>query len=143
MFLLQESPIDIVQLKNYRTHSTYGALVSFEGVVRNDTKNDSQVDFLLYLADHSACIQEGKKVLEEAFKLFAISHAVCIQRVGKVPAGEAAIWIGVWSLHRHEAFEACQYIIEEIKKRLRIWKKEFLTNGSSLWVYGAQTPVIQ
>ena len=53
-----------------------------------------------------------------------------------VETTETAVWIGVWAAHRDEAFKGCRYIIEEIKKRLLIWKKEFYTDGTSAWVHG-------
>ena len=116
--------------------------MSFEGIVRSDKHKDSQVSALLYIADAPACVQEGEKILKEVLSLFPVTDAVCIQRTGKINAGETAVWIGVWAGHRDEAFKGCRYIIEEIKKRLLVWKKEFFTDGTSQWVYGPQTPVI-
>ena len=58
----------------------------------------------------------------------------CVHRVGLLELGECAVWIGVASPHRDEAFKACRYIIDEIKVRLPIWKKEHYVNGDSGWV---------
>lgn len=142
MFILQEKPIDPVEARNACRNPANGAIVTFEGIVRNDRHKESQVNALMYIADTPACIEEGEKIIKEALSLFPITDAMCIQRVGTLSAGETAVWIGVWSGHRDEAFKGCRYIIEEIKKRLIIWKKEFMTDGTCEWVRGSQTPVI-
>jgi len=135
MFILQECPIDIAQARKlYGNPAPNGALVTFEGTVRADELEGKTVSGLLYIADVPACMEEGKKITGEALSKFAISEAVCIQRTGFLKVMETAVWIGVWAPHRDEAFKSCRYVIEEIKKRLLIWKKESFTDGSSAWV---------
>ena len=141
MFILQESPIDASQAKN-RCHDPAGAIVIFEGIVRADVNQGREVSELLYIADTPSVLAEGEKIIKEALAKFPITEAVCIQRIGQLKTAETAIWIGVWSGHRDEAFKGCRYIIEEIKKRLLIWKKEFYTDGSSAWIQGSQTHVV-
>ena len=137
MFILQENPIDPVKAKNMCGDiAKNGAIVTFEGTVRADEHNGSMVNELLYIADSPACIAEGEKIIHEALSKFAVSDAVCIQRTGQLKTTETAVWIGVWAPHRDEAFKGCRYIIEEIKKRLLIWKKEFYTDGTKTWVRG-------
>ena len=100
------------------------------------------VSELLYIADTPACMAEGEKIIKEALNQFPITEAVCIQRIGQLKIAETAVWIGVWAPHRDEAFKGCRYVIEEVKKRLLIWKKEFYTDGSkSLDPRIAQTPI--
>jgi sulfur-carrier protein adenylyltransferase/sulfurtransferase len=140
MFTLQEAPIDLIKARELTRNSANGAMVSFEGIVRNDQHKNSQVSALLYIADTQACITEGEQIIKEALSAFPITEAVCIQRIGQVNVGETAVWIGVW--YRDEAFKGCRYIIEEIKKRLLIWKKEFYTDGTSQWIHGKPTEVI-
>ncbi len=142
MFILQETPIDIAKFKKAGALSNTGAFVSFEGLVRADELKDGRVNALMYVAEAPACMLEGEQILKEARAQFPIDDAVCVQRIGTINAGETAVWIGVGAGHRDEAFKACRFIIEEIKKRLLIWKKEFFTNGESQWVYGPQTPTI-
>ena len=142
MFILQESPIDPLQAKNMcRNPAQNGALVTFEGTVRGDEHNGSTVSELLYIADTPACLAEGDKIIKEALSQFSITEAVCIQRTGQLKTTETAVWIGVWAAHRDEAFKGCRYIIEEIKKRLLIWKKEFYTDGTKAWIHGAQKSI--
>ncbi len=136
MFILQESPIDPSQAKNMNRAAKNGALVTFEGTVRGDEHNGNVVSELLYIADSPACLAEGEKIIKEALSQFPITEAVCIQRVGQLKTTETAVWIGVWAAHRDEAFKGCRYIIEEIKKRLLIWKKEFYTDGTKAWIRG-------
>ncbi len=142
MFILQESPIDPLQARNMCRNPANGAIVTFEGAVRADKAQGRVVSELLYIADTASVLAEGKKIIKEALSQFSITEAVCIQRIGQLKTTETAVWIGVWAAHRDEAFKGCRYIIEEIKKRLLIWKKEFYTDGSSTWIHGSQTPVI-
>ncbi len=136
VFVLQESPIDTVKAKNMGTNPANGALVSFEGMVRADEHNGTLVSDLLYIADKPTVMTEGEKIIQEALSQFAITQAICIQRVGQLKIAETAVWIGVWAPHREEAFKGCRYIIEEVKKRLLIWKKEFFNDGTKAWVHG-------
>ena len=77
---------------------------------------------------------EGEKVIAEARAKFAILHAHCVHRTGMLEIGECAVWVGVSSAHRDEAFIACRYIIDQVKVRLPIWKKEHYADGNSGWV---------
>ena len=77
---------------------------------------------------------EGKRVVEEALKLFPIKDAICIHRYGELEIGERAVWILVTSKHRKEAFKACQYIIDEVKQRVPLRKKEYYQDESEAWV---------
>jgi len=142
LFILQETPIDPIQARNMCRNPANGALVTFEGTVRADEHNGSAVSELLYIANSLECLLEGDKIIKEALSQFSITEAVCIQRTGQLKTTETAVWIGVWAPHRDEAFKGCRYIIEEIKKRLLIWKKEFFSDGSSTWIQGTEKPVI-
>ena len=142
MFILQQNPIEADQKISSRLNSSTGAVTTFEGIVRNDKHQGKEVTSLLYIADEAACRAEGEKIIQETISKFSVIDAVCIQRIGQVNIGEAGIWIGVCSSHRDDAFKACRYIIEEVKKRLIIWKKESFTDETSQWVRGPQSPVI-
>ena len=142
MFILQENPIDTVKAKNMCLNPANGAMVTFEGMVRADEYQDASVSGLLYIADTPACLSEGEKIIIEAISKFRITEAICIQRIGHLKTSETAIWIGVWAPHRDEAFKGCRYIIEEIKKRLLIWKKEFYSDGRKSWIHGNPTPQV-
>jgi molybdopterin synthase catalytic subunit len=110
-----------------------GAYTSFEGWIRN-VNDGQQVLRLEYEAYEPLAISEGEKVVREAVEKFGVLHAQCVHRVGLLDIGECAVWVGVTSGHRDEAFKACRYIIDEVKVRLPIWKKEHYVDGHSDWV---------
>ena len=107
-----------------------GAYCGFEGWVRN-LNEGQQVLRLEYEAYAPVALTEGVKVLNEAAEKFPHLHAHCVHRTGMLAIGECAVWVGVSSPHRDEAFEACRYIIDAVKHRLPIWKKEYYANGDS------------
>ena len=78
--------------------------------------------------------KEGARIVEEAIARFGVTRAACVHRVGSLDLGDVAVWVGVSAAHRDEAFRACRYIIDEVKHRVPIWKKEHYVNGDSGWV---------
>jgi len=110
-----------------------GGYVTFEGWVRN--RNDGHdVHRLEYQAYEKLAIKEGERIMAEAREKFPFEEAVCVHRVGSLEIGDLAVWVAVSSVHRDEAFKACRYIIDEVKHRVPIWKKEHYANGDSGWV---------
>src|SRR5262249_26919644 len=110
-----------------------GALATFEGWVRNHNEG-REVVLLEYEAFEPLSRKEAERILQEAKERFNVLDAVCVHRVGALEVGDIPVWIGVTDEHREAAFKACQYMIDEIKVRLPIWKKEHYTDGSSEWV---------
>jgi molybdopterin/thiamine biosynthesis adenylyltransferase/molybdopterin synthase catalytic subunit/rhodanese-related sulfurtransferase len=110
-----------------------GGYASFEGWVR-DHNEGQQVRHLEYEAFELLATKEGERILAEAVARFGVEHAACVHRVGDLQLGEMAVWVGVSARHRQEAFLACRYIIDEVKHRVPIWKKEHYRNGDSGWV---------
>jgi molybdopterin/thiamine biosynthesis adenylyltransferase/molybdopterin synthase catalytic subunit/rhodanese-related sulfurtransferase len=110
-----------------------GGYASFEGWVR-DHNEGQQVRHLEYEAFEMLAMREGERILAEAIERFGVEHAACVHRVGDLQLGEMAVWVGVSARHRQEAFMACRYIIDEVKHRVPIWKKEHYVNGDSGWV---------
>jgi molybdopterin synthase catalytic subunit len=110
-----------------------GGFAAFEGWVR-DHNEGQQVTRLEYEAYVPLAVREGERVIAEARERFGIQHALCVHRLGALELGEIAVWVGVAAAHRDEAFHACRYIIDEVKHRLPIWKKEHYTSGDSGWV---------
>lgn len=110
-----------------------GAVVTFEGNVR-DNNHGQSVTLLEYEAYKELAATEGQKIINEAKNKFGIVQANCIHRVGVLKVGDCAVWIAVMASHRDQAFKACRYVIDEIKTRLPIWKKETYTDGASQWV---------
>ena len=110
-----------------------GGYVSFEGWVR-DQNEGQEVTRLEYEAFQELAVKEGDRIVAEALRRFPIKQALCIHRVGSLELGEMAVWVGVSSAHRGEAFDACRFIIDEVKHRVPIWKKEHYRSGDSGWV---------
>ena len=135
MFSLTNNPIDPIQLRKSLSNPAAGACVTFEGIVRNH--NDSRkVLSLEYEAYTELCEVQTAKIFKEAHAQFSIIEAQCVHRTGKLNISDMAVWVGVSTAHRDDAFKACRYIIDEIKKRLPIWKKEIYADGDSGWVNG-------
>lgn len=112
---------------------TAGGFVTFEGRVR--TMNEGRpVQFLEYEAFDEMVLSEGVVLLEEAKLKFGLDWVQATHRVGKLEIGEIAVWIGCGAAHRKEAFLACEFLIDELKHRLPIWKKEHYADGISEWV---------
>ncbi len=135
-FRLSSAPIDPVALQCALADLRAGACVTFEGWVRDRNEGQS-VRSLEYEAYTLLAEKEGERILAEARAKFAILGAQCVHRIGHLELGEMAVWVGVTAEHRGAAFEACRYLIDEIKARVPIWKKEHYANGATVWINGA------
>lgn len=132
-FRLSPRTIEVEQLKASLENPQAGAIVCFEGIVRNHNEGKA-VLHLEYEAYESLAVNEAAKILNEAQQNFSIISAVCVHRTGLLNIGEAAVFVGVTSAHRDASFQACRFIIDEIKTRLPIWKKETYQDGAADWV---------
>ncbi len=129
MFAITENKIREKQLGDDRA----GAVVIFEGLVRNHN-DGKKVTCLEYQAYIEMAEKVGQEILNETFNKFDIIDAACIHRVGMLQIGDAAVWIKVLSAHRDEAYQASKYIIDEVKSRVPIWKKEHYVDQEPEWV---------
>ena len=133
MFRFTRTAIEPEPLRGELADPACGGYASFEGWVR-DSSDGERVRRLEYEAFEALAVREGERILGEAMARFGVAHAACVHRLGDLAVGELAVWVGVSSPHRAEAFEACRYIIDEVKHRLPIWKKEHYAGGNSGWV---------
>ncbi|MGA9342123.1 MAG: molybdenum cofactor biosynthesis protein MoaE, partial [Rhodanobacteraceae bacterium] len=78
---------------------------------------------------------EGNAILVEAVERFALRGARGVHRIGDLAVGELAVWVGVSADHREAAFDACRHVIDEIKRRVPIWKNEHYADGESGWLH--------
>ncbi len=132
-FSLSDNPIDTVALQGTLHDSRAGAEVIFDGRIRNH--NDGHhVESLVYQAYPSLAQKIGQRILEEEAKKAGALRVIGVHRTGQLAVGDAAVWLGVASAHRHEAFEAARVIMERIKYELPIWKKETYIDGRVEWV---------
>ncbi|MCZ6474955.1 MAG: molybdenum cofactor biosynthesis protein MoaE [Gammaproteobacteria bacterium] len=132
-FEITDQRIDPEALKADLRHETAGACVSFEGWVR-DHNDGEPVTALEYEAHASVANKEGLQILTEAVERFDLFAASGRHRVGRLEIGECAVWVGVSAAHRGAAFDACRYIIDQLKQRVPIWKKEYYRDGLSGWI---------
>jgi molybdopterin synthase catalytic subunit len=132
-FRFTESAIDTESARRELQTSSAGGYVSFEGWVR-DLNEGQEVTRLDYEAFQELAVKEGDRIVAEALRRFPVKRALCIHRVGSLELGDMAVWVGVSSVHRGEAFDACRFIIDEVKHRVPIWKKEHYRSGDSGWV---------
>jgi molybdopterin synthase catalytic subunit len=132
-FQFSRVPIDVAALRATLADPACGGYAAFEGWVR-DSHEGQRVRLLEYEAYEALAVREAGRIVAEAVARFGVRHAASAHRVGDLRVGELAVWVGVSAPHRDEAFRACRYIIDEIKHRLPIWKKEHYVNGDSGWV---------
>ena len=132
-FSVSATAIDPVAARKSVADNSCGALVVFEGWIRDHNEGQA-VERLEYEVYRPVAEKEGGKILTEAAERFGVSHAMCIHREGLLELSDIAVIVCVSSPHRGEAFDACRYIIDEVKSRLPIWKKEHYVSGISEWV---------
>ena len=133
MFSLTREPIDLATAMAFHKNSQSGAFVSFEGWVRNHNQG-KQVAALEYEIYRELAQKQGALILAEAQKKFNLHSLNCIHRFGLLKIGERAVWVGATASHRDDAFQATRYVIDEVKHRLPIWKKEHYVNEQPQWV---------
>jgi molybdopterin synthase catalytic subunit len=133
MFSLSPTPLDVTTLRAEMRNARAGGFVCFEGWVR-DLNDDRAVLRLEYEAFVPLAEKEGARILDEARRNFAVFDIRCQHRIGVLELGDLAVWVGVSAQHRGAAFDACRFVIDEVKSRGPIWKKEFYRDGDSGWI---------
>lgn len=133
MFRLQTDRIDPAACRLALERPDAGACVIFEGWVRDRTHGRS-VTHLEFEAFDDLVRTEGEAMVDGIERRHPGARVVCVHRTGSLPVGEMAVWIGATSPHRPSAFAACREAIEELKRRLPVWKKEHFADGASEWV---------
>ena len=133
MIEIIENKIEFERLNKELYNPTCGGVVTFEGRVRNH--NDSkEVLKLVYDCYKPMALKVLEEIQNEALKKWYVKKIIAVHRIGEIPIGDIAVWIGVTSVHRKESFEACQFMINEIKHKVPIWKKETYFAGLTKWV---------
>jgi len=132
-FDISGETLDISALSASLKDRASGGFASFEGWVR-DHNDGKTVDALDYEVFETLAQSEGEAILEEARVKFGVRGIRAVHRKGSLALGDCAVWVGVVSPHRDEAFRACRYVIDEVKHRLPIWKKEHYRDGGAEWV---------
>ena len=130
--ILQKEPINIAESIGDAGTNADGAVTLFIGQAR-DNSNNKEVLHLEYQIYESMAKKELENIASEAVSTWQINTCIIVHRYGKIKIGEASILIAVSSPHRDNAFKSARYIIDTIKKKVPIWKKEFYADGSK-WI---------
>jgi len=132
-FAFSREPVSGADVRRLVGDDAAGAYVAFEGWVRNHNEG-REVRRLEYEAYESLGVKEGERIIAEAGQRFGGASVYCVHRLGPLEIGDIAVIVGVSTPHRGEAFDACRYVIDEVKHRVPIWKKEYYVDGDSGWV---------
>lgn len=115
-----------------------GAIVIFDGIVRNHSRNRKTL-YLDYDAYEAMALAKLQELATEATRRFTIRNVAVVHRLGRLEIGESSVLIAVFSPHRAPAFEACRWLIDTLKRTVPIWKKEYFEDGA-IWADGEPFP---
>ena len=132
-FTISTVDLDLDSLRSEVLDPAAGGFTAFEGWVRNHHEG-KDVTGLSYQSYIPLAEKEGTRIIAEAMEKFDIHRATAQHRVGDLGIGGLAIYAAVSASHREPAFAACEYIVDEIKARVPIWKKEHYPSAPSEWV---------
>lgn len=136
--LITRQRIDSARVSDTLRQGEDGAVVLFEGIVRNHSRGRG-TRYLEYEAYEPMAVKEMERLAEEALSKFQIRDVAIIHRLGHLDVGETSVLIVVVSAHRAAAFEACRWLIDTLKRKVPIWKKEFFEDGA-VWADGEPFP---
>ncbi|HEV2275344.1 MAG TPA: molybdenum cofactor biosynthesis protein MoaE [Acidobacteriaceae bacterium] len=135
---LVREPIDADQITAALKQGEDGAVVVFDGIVRNNTRGRRTL-FLVYEAYEEMALQLMRSLADEAVRSHQVREVAILHRLGKLEVGETSVLIAVASAHRAQAFDACRWLIDTLKKKVPIWKKEHFEDGA-VWADGEPFP---
>jgi len=136
---LTREPIDSEKLIATAKRGEDGAVVVFDGIVRNNTRG-RQTLHLDYEAYEEMAARQMDELARQALSRFGVRQVTLVHRLGRLLVGETSVLIVVASSHRAAAFEACRWMIDTLKKTVPIWKKETFVDGA-VWAAGEPFPV--
>jgi molybdopterin synthase catalytic subunit len=135
---LVRHPIDGAAITAAIKQPEDGAVVVFDGIVRNHTRGRRTL-YLDYTAYEPMALRQMEQLAQQALANHAIRDVWVVHRLGRLQIGESSVYIAVASAHRAAAFEACRWIIDTLKKTVPIWKKEYFEDGA-VWADGEPFP---
>jgi molybdopterin synthase catalytic subunit len=133
-----DGPIDAGAIVAAAKAGADGAVCVFDGIVRDNTRGRRTL-YLDYEAYREMAMEQMRGLAEEAVKRFGVREVAMVHRLGRLAVGETSVLIVVASAHRAAAFEACQWLIDTLKKTVPIWKRETFADGS-VWADGEPFP---
>ena len=141
LILLVHETIDANALVEHVRTGTDGAIVTFDGCVRNQSHGRRTL-YLDYEAYESMALAKMGEIAAEVHAKFAIDRVAIAHRLGRLEIGETSVFIAVSAPHRAAAFDACRHAIDTLKRSVPIWKKEYFEDGA-VWADGELPPVPQ
>lgn len=135
---LTRQPIDAQSLLRHVRMPEDGAVVTFDGCVRNHSRGRTTL-YLEYEAYEPMALAKLRDIAAEARSKFAIDRLAIVHRLGRLEIGETSVFIAVSAAHRAAALDACRFAIDALKRTVPIWKKEFFADGS-VWADGELPP---
>lgn len=135
---LTRERIDAERLVSAAKRGEDGAIVVFDGIVRNNTRGRKTLH-LDYEAYEEMALKQMKELAAQALGQFGVRQVTLVHRLGRLEVGETSVLIVVASAHRGAAFEACRWVIDTLKKTVPIWKKETFVDGV-VWADGEPFP---
>jgi molybdopterin converting factor subunit 1 len=135
---IRRSRIDTQEILASLKRGEDGAVLAFEGVVRNQTRGRKTL-YLDYEAYEDMALSQMEALAIRALEQFEIRDIAIVHRLGRLEIGETSVLIAVASAHRAAAFEACRWLIDTLKKTVPIWKKEYFEDGA-VWADGEPFP---
>ena len=133
---ITNEPLNIGEIARRVVPVNCGAIVTLDGFVRQFTKG-RETEYLVYEGYEPMALKEMEKLVKAAKEQFQIENVGIVHRLGKLEIGETSVVISVASPHRRAAFEACEWLIKELKRTVPIWKKEVYADGET-WIEGEQ-----
>ena len=131
--LLTDQSITLESVSKYSSNNAGGVSI-FLGTTRAEKRDDGiELAALDYDAYHEMAIEQMNKLASDALKRWPIESLTLLHRVGRVEVGQASVLICVACPHRNQSFEACRFLIDELKKSVAIWKKEVWGDGTTWW----------
>lgn len=131
---ITNDPLNVGEIARRVVPPSCGAIVTLDGFVRQWTKGKETL-YLEYEAYEPMAVREMEKLIKSAKEQFAIENVGIVHRLGRMEIGETSVVISVASPHRRAAFEACEWLIKELKRTVPIWKKEYYVGGE-VWIQG-------
>ena len=135
---LTREVIDTEKLVAAAKHGEDGAVVVFDGIVRNNTRGRRTL-YLDYEAYEQMALKQMNELAEQALAKHAVRHVTIVHRLGHLEIGETSVLVIVASAHRGAAFDACRWVIDTLKQTVPIWKKEIFVDGA-VWAPGEPFP---
>ena len=135
---LVREPIDAEAIVAALKQGEDGAVVVFDGIVRNNTRGRRTL-YLVYESYEEMALELMNSLVSQAAAVHKIREAVIVHRLGKLEVGETSVLIAVAAAHRGPAFDACRWLIDKLKREVPIWKKEHFEDGA-VWADGEPFP---